>query len=86
MQLLVGDLSEFEVKRPVSTLYGALVDYMSPERRTFEPLNRYLEMSWGVGLVLLAFSTNELPRSLNFQGMSGRLNYLLDQARDRYGW
>lgn len=29
-QILVGDLTEFEVKRHVSSLYGALIDYQSP--------------------------------------------------------
>lgn len=85
-QLLVGELSEFESKRPVSALFGALVDYMSPERRAFQPINRPLEMSWGVGVVLLALATNELPRGMNFKEMNGKWNCLLDLVRTRYGW
>lgn len=43
-------------------------------------------MAWGMGLILLAFSTNELPKCLNLKDMEGRRNYLLKLARSRYGW
>jgi hypothetical protein len=45
-------------------------------------------MAWGLGIILLGLSVNQLPKCLNFRDKETKmkLGFMMEGVKIRYGW